>query len=476
MRILQREDVVGVRIGLASDQDQPPPHVSRELDLSVKRVHLYLFDTQVAILVVEVVRKDIDLGDVQEIQDRFRRVYPPYWEEKQASGGITRVRAGHCPESVQWLDEDGHAIGPPADYDNAYKHRAFVQKNRRPPITAHWEWLLQPLVPQTAAQTPEDRLAYRQIEDERLPTMCYLAVDNPQGLTEGDFIRLAFVDGRGTSDTLPYATAFVAYFKQDYCYDRFWDPGTPAHAEWMSTRYLCCGYAFTMIGKYDTSFFANPSTGALAHFRHHYLQMGLIAHFHRASLLMFSDRLSHEVAQLKRSALRGAFRTRVQRLQIDLLDFISRYWFTEISNQVQARELFALWSKHLGTQELYQDVMHEIRTVNEVLDTMEQGKQSQITLRLTVVATTGLAMVLTTSFFGMGIANRFKDGVWSWPSSRESVFILVVFVAFSCLLTFIILISGRLSRALDDLSQENRRWTERIGSFFKTLLTGHNTD
>ncbi len=52
--------------------------------LDVDRVHLYRFQPhQVAILVVEVsAKRRISREAVLLLEDRFRRIYPPYWERK----------------------------------------------------------------------------------------------------------------------------------------------------------------------------------------------------------------------------------------------------------------------------------------------------------------------------------------------------------------------------------------------------------
>ncbi len=150
--------------------------------------------------------------------------------------------------------------------------------------------------------------------------MCFLAFDNPRNLSKGDMVRIALLDDQGPSETLPYSRTFLENFDKEYCYDAFWGPRTPEAPMfateisrkddlWWTTRYMCSGYGFTVLGQDDRGadypLFTNESSGILFHFSHHYFKIGLIAHFHRASLLMFSDRLSEAVKELESKTSRS---------------------------------------------------------------------------------------------------------------------------------------------------------------------------
>ena len=77
-------------------------------------------------------------------------------------------------------------------------------------------------------------------------------------------------------------------FEARYCYDHFWDEqraGVPG------TRYLSNGHAFVVVGDAGRPFFVDRDRGVLAQFRHQHFLLFLIAHFHKAALLMLSDRL-----------------------------------------------------------------------------------------------------------------------------------------------------------------------------------------
>ncbi len=79
--------------------------------------------------------------------------------------------------------------------------------------------------------------------------------------------------------------------------------------------------------------------GILAQFRHQYVLLFMIAHFHRASLLVFSDRMVDAVhdldIRLPQSISR--FRRRVYAGFEAFLRFTHRYWFHELSERPMCR-------------------------------------------------------------------------------------------------------------------------------------------
>lgn len=414
LQICKRTDIKSLEIILRNKE---------KLEFSVDRVHLYLFDIEVSILVMEISSNQLvetELSTIQDFLDQFRRAYPPYWDD---SG------AGHSPQSVKFFGKNKELLTEGL-YNDSNKYLNFAEKFKIPPLAEHWKFLLKPFEAYERFNVNTDKVRYLQIEDERIPYMAYLAFDDPRLLTKGDMIRLGLADEGGNSNTLPYSSSFADNFERDYCYDRFWE--SQRH-DWMNTRFICCGYAFTMIGKgdSDSSFFRDGKVGALAHFRHHYFQMGLIAHFHKAALLMLWDELAQAVAKFSQDRQsREEFYEDVREILEKLLHFTHRYWFTEVSNQIQAKELFDMWSNHLGSRELFDRIMKEAQDAHQYLDMNQQKSQTDTILRLTVVATSGLVVALTVDFFGSNISE-----IWGWksPYSWTMLFCLIAILIFGVL-------------------------------------------
>ena len=407
LHIFTRKDISHLRFYLNRDP--------RPIKLYVERLELFLFQHGLAILTMEIRSAyPLPLDEVEEILDRFRRVYPPYWYKH-----YNEIVAGHCPSRVEWMGASLNG-DTKSDYEIDSAFRKFVTKNNTTRPANHWQHLLEPMKPWESDCDDFNSFYYRQIEDERLPFMAYLSLNDPTQLSRGDFVRICFADEPGPSKRLPYAYGFLEHFERDYCYDRFWDtemryakddPWAVPAENWLTTRYLCCGYGFVMVGKHDSNtkhpFFTDEYGGALAHFRRHYFKMGLIAHYHRAALLSFSDALSQAVEKYN-SKQPKLFHDEVKIILDRFLSFTHRYWFQEVSNQVQPRELFALWTKHLETQSLFEQVKQEAQDANSFLDMQFQQDQAKVGLslsetavRLTVVATVGLAVSLVGTYLAI---------------------------------------------------------------------------
>ena len=110
----------------------------------------------------------------------------------------------------------------------------------------------------------------------------------------------------------------------------------------MDTRYLFCGLSFSAITRMGPG-----SEILLRQFRHQFYQIGLIANFHKAALLSLSNRFSRAVERLNVRDFESVknFKRDVRQTLEVFLRFNHRYWFHEISNQVQARFLQILESR-----------------------------------------------------------------------------------------------------------------------------------
>lgn len=269
----------------------------------------------------------------------------------------------------------------------AENHLRHVFYEREPYTVEVWRELLWPLLPttyesETAGGFP---LCFEHIQDDRAMLMSHIAVGDPaawKALAEdeqqtrprdvrrirmGDWLRLATVDDPGDSKRYPYSPAFFedpANPLAGLTYDRFWHPTgrPPGQDEFHSTRWLCCGYGFTAVGDAASGFFNDEHSGALCHFRHHYFALAMIAQFHRSSLLNYKHRLAEAADAMltdkeTNQRLRQIdFREKVELLVKAMMRFRTLYWFIEVSNQIQGRELFDMFRKHLNLQELFDDV------------------------------------------------------------------------------------------------------------------------
>lgn len=445
IRVFRRRDVAQMRVTYETGE--------APTTFAVTHADVYFFhDVDVVVLAVEIHADGLTLARVQDTLFRFGRAYPPHWNDDGAPSS--------CVQKLEWLAADGRVLAM-SDYDRKEKYLEFVCRYRSPCIGSHWEYLLHPLVHYRPGQPAP--LAFRQLEYYRMPLMAYLALEDPSALTRADFVRLGLVAPAGESEDLPYSGRHLLHFERDYCYDRYWtsSPSGPR------TRYLCCGHALTVIGDARDSYFVHNEYGVLAQFRHQQFLLFLIAHFHKAALLMMSDRLVHDLNQLDVRSFESIKRfKRAVRLTFgEFLRFSHRYWFHDIADQALVKDLFRMCSEHLGTERLYREVREEIGDMSAYLDSDSLRRQSNMVVRLTVVTIFGLIGSVTTGFLGMNLIDATQASV----VVKLAYFGLVALpVALSVF--YMVLRSKRLSDFIEALADERLSVAGKWKAFVRVVI------
>ncbi len=430
IRVFRRSDVARVRMTY--------PDAAQAITFEVAHVDLYFFfDIDVVVLVVEIHADDLPLARAQETLYRFGRGYPTYWE---ADGN-----GGHCLKRAEWLAGDGSVLAS-SDFENREKYLSFVCRHRAPSIASHWEFLLSPLALHHSDRSGPIR--YRQVEYHRMPLLAFLAMDDATSLSRADFVRLGLVSAPGSADTAPYSDGHLRDFESRYCYDRYW---TGAQSGRPGTRLLCCGHALVIVGDQRDPFVADRHTGLLQQFRHQYFLLFLVPHFHKAALLMMSDRLVDALNRLdihEPESVKRFKRTIRQKLEI-FLRFTHRYWFHEVSDQAQVKDLYRMCREFLGTDRLYADLRAEIWDMSQYLDSDSLRRQANTVVRLTVVTTFGLIGTVTTGLLGMNLIAEADS-----PAATRWLILLLTFVPIAVLTLYTVIKSKRLSDFLEALSDE----------------------
>jgi len=442
MKAFRRRDISKVRIACPGPNAIP-------VELDVAHIDLvFFFDIDIVILIIEIFADDLTLTQAQETMFRFGRAYPNYW----AADG----HGGHCLAYAEWLGPDGEVVAR-SDYEQRDKYLAHVGRYRSVRFASHLTFLLRPMIPEHTDE--KGPIRYRQIEYSRMPLLAYLALDDARKLSRADFIRIGLVTGSGPSETLPYSEHYVRNFEDQYCYDQFWNE---EHGGPPGTRFMASGHAFAMVGDASDPFFVERDAGLLGQFRHQYFLLFLIPHIHKATLLMLSDRMVDALNRLEiadADSVRRFKRTIRQLLEI-FLRFTHRYWFHEVSDQPQAKELYRMTEKSLGTDELFDEIRSEIADMSAYLETDTLRRQANTVVRLTVVTAFGLVGTVATGFLGMNLYSLSDLATWQ----KIAVFV-VVFIPVTLLTLYTIVKSKRLSDFLEALSDERLPVRAKIGSF-----------
>ena len=439
IRVMRRRDIAALRLALTPD--------AAPITLNVAHIDLhFFFDIDVAILALEVFADNLPLATAQDIMFRLGRAYPAYWEKDGAPG--------HCPSLFEWLSSDGQVVTR-SDFADRAKYLAHVCKHRAARIGAHWEFLLRPMVPNDADH--DGRLRYSQLEYYRMPLMAFLALADVDGLTRADYVRLALATGAGDRSRLPATEGHLADFETQYCYDRFHKKREDD--DWAGTRFMSCGHAFVVTGSAANPFFADLERGLLNAFRHQHFLLFLIAHFHKATLMMFSDRLAEAVNRLDPGDPEAVkqFRRATKQALETFLRFTHRYWFHVVSNQDRARDLFALNRRHLALDARYEHIRQEVQEMSQYLENEVARRQNDSVVRLTVVTAFGLIGTVATGFLGMNLF----DHTTLDPAAKVAIF-TAVFVPTTLLTFYTIAKSQRLFEFLDALANEGASPGEKL--------------
>ena len=142
------------------------------------------------------------------------------------------------------------------------------------------------------------------------------------------------------------------------------------------------------------------------------------------------------------------------------LRFNHRYWFHEISNQVQASDFFKYWSRELDSVALYAEVREEARDINEYLDADRMRKQTDNAMRLTVVSSCGMVGTVATGFLGMNLFSH--DAM---PTGVKIAIFLIVFVPTTFLALYTVVVSKRLANFMEAMASEGLTWREKFAQF-----------
>ncbi len=452
MRVFRRHDVARLRV-VPSPGDAP-------LLLDIVHVDLYFFyNIDLVLLNVEVSASELPLGRAQELLYRFGRAYPAGWDAKG--------QALHCMASLEFLDAAG-AVLARSDAQNRDAFLAHVSEHRAPRIAAHWAFMLEPLVSDHSGRA--GALRFRQIEYYRMPMMAYLALDNPRALSRSDFVRLGLVTGAGDAaadgDTsLPFAEPHLADFEQRFCDDRYWSDAGAAP----NTRYLCNGHSLVVVGDARAAYYNCAERGVLAQFRHQHFLLFLIAHFQKAALLMYSDRLAEALKHLDMADADSIrrFKRAIRESFAGFLGFTHRYWFHDVSEQAQVRALFRMCTAHLHTDELYAEVKERIADMSGYLEADSLRRQANTVVRLTVVTIFGLIGTVTTGFLGMNLLAEAEA-----PLARRLLIFALVFTATAALTIYTMSKSKGLSDFLDALSDERLGVWQKFKAFLGVWRRG----
>jgi hypothetical protein len=308
----------------------------------------------------------LTLADALSIHDTLRRLFPPYYTADGYNGAL-------FPESVEFLSSpSAAAVAAGGDRLKALQHTALELATAGSPEdlwAPWWESLLQPLLGQREEAQSLPR--FRQVVDERIPSMMFVALEKESAVGLGDQRRLCFADGPGSG--MGYSEEFLGDFRQRHAYTRF--------SHW-GTTYFLSSYSFTCLAGYSERKGESIARDVLQeHFRRHYMRMFFLVQMQKAALLAYSNWMSNAMQGDSRH-----YRQSIGNVRVAFIKFTHQTWFSNVSNQEQARELFHEMQRHAGNHELYEEVKAESEAAREELEVAAGKAEANNGFILNIVA------------------------------------------------------------------------------------------
>lgn len=329
----------------------------------------------------------LNLEIAQSALEYLRRLYPRWWRDEVDIPGDT--------VSQVIVTKSGETI-----FKNAIKKSEYAEQ-LEPKFFPWIEELIAPVVlsgPKSNAEhfnddrpfmfssivLDKDRSGYGSLEDAE----AFSAL-----VGDGDLFRLAEADPPGHTP-LPYAMSFLDTIRERTFYDRH-APGEGA-PNWRSTRYVFSQHHACGISVSD------PKDFNLArHIDHYYRHMQFLCIFEYLTLLRFSQRLSRTVRKLKGND--KAFAAELAALREEFLEFTHLHHFSNVSTQLQGREIFEKIYNSIGVDAMFGEVEAEIRSASEYAAGKIMLRQADNAERLARLASIGIPASIAVGAAGMNL-------------------------------------------------------------------------
>ena len=399
--------------------------------LQLSGISLRLFETGIAILGFEVLNHTYsEFEDVSRINDFGRRVYPQFLAQgNDGLPDINAVKDSFLPESVK-LEIDGSEY---AEYFTL--NDFFVPGNDHQHIARYIIDIL--------GKNATGAFKIEPVIDDRMFTLCwYASNDFLKQQTEpkrrqypfessAEWYRFIFLDGTSCCCT-DVRTLKALIDASTY---RRWVPETLFGITRCSLMCLCNSNAPSFIQ---------------VHMSRQYRFMMEILLAQRASIIIFSSRISDLSHDIDRKVDFNRIASNVRKLHSDFIGFVSRLWFEEVTPQDQGIEMFSLAMKNMGLKDQIRELKEEMNVLNEYVEMQysrlradqdrEQAKadreMNKGIYKLTLLAGFGVPLTILLSFWGMnfcfvdhksglhflwtlGLAILIGISLWRWAKRKE---------------------------------------------------------
>ncbi len=330
--------------------------------------------------------RSLTLADAQDFLDWSRRVFARWPDAKK---GAKTYTAGDMIERLRVFAPDEDA--PWKTIDGPFKLASWVR------------CLLKPFrMDGTVAELFGDERAF-------MTSGVLLQTDGPEdaeareavcAIQDEDLFRLAEADCSG--DTPPYAMDFIRGRLDEYLYNRH-APSADAQSgnaavSLIAHHHLCMVGAGGFFDHFILGAPNDPDRGP-GHVDTYYRHLQFLAVYEYFRLVLFSQRLTRLVPKKQDKE----FPVLLQKLREDFLDFTHIHHFSNVSLQLQPREMYSQLYETLGIEAQFADIENELRAANEFVEAKEAQAAAKRAEKLNDLISVGVPLSLIVGATGANL-------------------------------------------------------------------------
>ncbi|MEM2144054.1 MAG: hypothetical protein QW279_01730 [Candidatus Jordarchaeaceae archaeon] len=400
----------------------------------IDSIQISVFPFGVGILAIQVEQEfkyeneAINFQEVLCFNELARRTSPSFDYEKQKSCGLLPDKVSLVIGKDNEVLKSNNNLTSEENFEFKETNLGLIKEGHIG-VSNTIKFLLQPLKNANvfdAEDKSEPR--FQTALDERMIVYSYVCLKRDDIVTlrkvDKDFLNLILVDkewgGSFGNDDL-----IEGYIKK-HAYDNWIDYGT---------RYGFSNYSGVILTL--SNFNASPDDFNLrilySHFETMYYEIALLTFFYKTALLRFSSesaicaKMFYESIEDRLRSNKEEVYRKVKKLRTDFLYFTNKYWFAELTYQVQGIDIFDKWKVVTEIENLFLQVDKEISELEEYIDREQSTHLNLVLYFLAAAAVLGVIFTWILDYcYYLISANKL---------SSEMILIVVLF-GFSSILLF----------------------------------------
>jgi len=381
------------------------------MKLTIRFIALHIFETGVGLLSIGLQNKMYsDFKDILLINDFGRRIYPQFLSRDTY---INATHGAFLPYSIELAYSDS-----PKTYPFTFKHF----RNLNIDSDGNYEVNLAQYIYDLLGRPFCDQFYPSPVMDDRMFVLCWYANnDLIQSLqteqnshhsvyayeTSEEWYKYIFIDGKYPS--CQHKTMLHEIITK-CTYERWLNDGT---------LYGITRYSLSCLTNQGGISFVQPHMNTM------YYQFVIILLAQRASILKFSSEVSAISGKIKMNQSTTDIFEAVKALDKNVLHFVNRIWFTEVTPQEQGIEMYKLAHQNMELPEQVRDLKAEIKELYDFVSLETERKSAAAVNSITILGALFIPLTIITGLWGMNM--KFLN-YFAQRSIASFVFFVVSFV------------------------------------------------